>query len=148
MCLQCRCLNPSRPALTSASVSVCCTSSVRSALFGSTPPQFRADLSGLLDRLALLHSGDVPASDEGAEPAPREVESQLEVARPKEACSHLVSMDCSEVDAAQLTVLLNAVAGLVGGGAGRGIHEAPVVSWAHSEVGPVVNKRGGGSSHI
>ena len=134
----------------SVSVSACCTSSVRSTLFGRTPPQFRAELSGLLDQLALLHSGDVPVSDEGAEPT-REVESQLEVTHPKEACPHLMSMDCSEIDAAQLTVLLNAVAGLVGGGAGGGaeggIHEAFVVSLGTYEVGPVVNKRGS-PSHI
>ena len=79
------------------------------------------------------------------------MEFQLEVARPKEACPHLVSMDCSEIDAAQLTVLLNAVAGLVGGwaggGTGGGIHEASVVSLGTYEVGPVINKRGA-PSHI
>lgn len=97
-----------------------------------------AVLSRLAQQAAPQHSKDVPVSDEGAGPS-RELESQLEVAPPEEECLHRISMDNSEMDAAHLSVLLNAVAGMVGGGTGGGTHEAPVVSLGTDEVDPFIN---------
>lgn len=113
-----------------ASVSACPLGhpSVRNTLFGNIPPQFRADLLAVLGQLAwqgaLQHSGDVPVSDEGVGSS-WGLGSHPETTHP----AHLVTMDSNEVDAARLAVLLNAVAGVVGGGAGGRIHEALVVSW-------------------
>ena len=107
------------------------TSSVQNALFGNIPPQFRADMAAILNQLSQQvpphNSGDVPVSDERAGPS-KGVESQSEAAVPEVELPVRVSMDTNEIDAARLSVLLNAVAGMVGGGAGGGVHEAPVVS--------------------
>lgn len=86
-----------------------------------------AILGQLAQQVVPQHSGDVPVMDEGAGPS-QEVGSQSEAAAPEVECPLRVSMDTNEMDAARLSVLLNAVAGIVGGGAGGGVYEAPVVS--------------------